>query len=113
MDYEPIIKGALRDAQELLWANLGPRGSIPADRTVQALDQIIRSAAVQSALSGGGDSALVFYLRAVHLVLMNKSAADKDTISRLWPILDHPHLNELLGIKRNSRIIRGRNPPAS
>jgi hypothetical protein len=106
MDYEPIIKGALRDAQELLWANLDPTNNLPADKMVEAIDHIIRSSAVQSALSSGTDSALGFYLRAVHLVLMNKSAVDKDTVGRLWPILDHPHLNELLGITRNSRNAR-------
>lgn len=109
MDYEPVIKGALWGAQELLWGNLRPTEKLTPDKTVEALDQIIASSGVQSALSSGTDSPLVFYLRAMHLVLKNKSAVDKDTISRLWPILDHPHLYELLGTSRNSRISGGQN----
>jgi hypothetical protein len=112
MDYEPVIKGALWDAQELLWGNLRPTEKLPPDKTVKALDQIIASSGVQSALSSGTESALVFYLRAMHLVLKNKSAVDKDTISRLWPILDHPHLYELLGTSRDSRISVESKPPA-
>ena len=41
MDYEPVIKGALWDAQELLWGNLRPTEKLPPDKTVKTLDQII------------------------------------------------------------------------
>jgi hypothetical protein len=97
MDYEPVIKRALRDAQELLWANAPPAPSLPDDDTLNSLTNIIESSAIRAALNRGGDTALAFYLRAMELVLKNQSGTSGETIGRLWPILDHSHLNELLG----------------
>jgi hypothetical protein len=107
MDYEPVIKRALLDTQDLLWAAVAPTG-ILADNTLEAIDSVVQSPDVQLALSHSEDTALLFYLRAVNLVLTNRSAKPEDTVGRLWPILDHPHLNDLLGVSRDSRLTRGK-----
>jgi hypothetical protein len=113
MDYEPVIKRALWDARELLWANAPPRDNLPDYDTLSSLTNIIESPAIRAALDRGGDTALAFYLRAMRSVLKNQSATSGETIGRLWPILDHPQLNELLGIRQNSRMILGpKKPPA-
>ena len=108
MDYEPVIKRALLDTQDLLWAGLAPTEKLPAGKTLEAFDAIVQSPDVQLALSHSEDSALLFYLRAINLVLTNKSARDEDTVGRLWPILDHPHLHDLLGVSRDSRMTIGK-----
>jgi hypothetical protein len=47
---------------------------------------------------------------AVEHVVGNQSPTDGETISRLWDILDDPHLNQALGLPQNYRITFGPYP---
>src|SRR2546425_7097304 len=49
-------------------------------------------------------------------VLSDQSRTDREIISRLWDVLDDPHLNQALGLPQNSRItcsltVQGCRPP--
>ena len=45
-----------------------------------------------------------FALRAVEHVVANQSRTDRETLSRLWDILDDPHLNQALGLPQDYRM---------
>lgn len=94
-----IIKQAIQHAQDILWNNLPPSRNLADDATVLAVRKIVESPAVKSALDRGSDTALSFVLRGVRAVLADEPRTDRETISRLWPILDHPDLNRALGIE--------------
>jgi hypothetical protein len=78
---------------------------------VRALRDIVRSARVKSVLERGGDTALVFVLRATNKVLADESQTPREIITRLWNILDEPELHRALGIPQNSRMKNGRKEP--
>jgi type 1 fimbriae regulatory protein FimE len=63
----------------------------------------VRSPAVQSALERSSDTFLAFALRAVERILADQSRTDREIISRLWDVLDDPHLNRALGLPQNSK----------
>jgi hypothetical protein len=105
MDHARIVEQALRDAQDILWTNLPPTHSLPDDSTLQELREIVCSSAVKSALKGGADTFFSFELRAVLRILAEESHSTRDIMDRLWSILDHPELNQALGMKQNSGMV--------
>jgi hypothetical protein len=62
------------------------------------------------AATASSDTLLAFSLRAVGHVVAEQSQTDREIITRVWDILDDPHLNRALGIAQNSRFMRGPNP---
>ena len=71
--------------------------------------ELIRSQAIRSALERGSDTLFVFALRAVEQVTSDHSQTNRQTINRLWEVLDDPHLNKALGNPPNRRKMLG--PP--
>jgi hypothetical protein len=59
-----------------------------------------------TALERSSDTLLKFALREVERVLSDQSRTNRETINRLWDVLDDPHLNRALGIPQNSRTFR-------
>jgi hypothetical protein len=55
------------------------------------------SPTVQSALQLSSDTLVAFTLRAVELVIADESRTDRETIRRLWGILNNPHLIQAVG----------------
>jgi hypothetical protein len=49
-------------------------------------------------------------LRAVERVVADQSLTNRQIITRLWDVLDDPHLNQALGIPQNSQITFGPYP---
>ena len=111
MQYDRVIRQALRDAQDILWVNLPPNHNLSDDSAVAALRAVIAVPAVQDAIEQGDDTALCFMLRAVNHILRDESENPRKTIDRLWGILDDPELNRMLGLRRNARMILGRKKP--
>jgi hypothetical protein len=105
-----VIIDAIKMAQRLLWQNLPPTHDLPDAATVIRFRDLVRSPAVQSALERSSDTFLAFTLRAVERVLLDQSRTDREIISRLWDVLDDPHLNQALGLPQNSRITFGPYP---
>jgi hypothetical protein len=95
MQYDPVIKRTLRDAQGILRANLPPAR----DQAAKSLRAIVRTPQVRQALEHGNDTALCFVLRAVNRILSDDDQPNRTTINRLWDVLDEPELNRALGIK--------------
>jgi hypothetical protein len=62
------------------------------------------------ALEGSSDTLLAFALRAAERVLSDQSRTHRETINRLWNVLDDPYLNKALGLPQNSRITFGPYP---
>jgi hypothetical protein len=62
------------------------------------------SSVPRSALERSSDTLLTFALRAVERVVSDQSQTNRETINRLWDILDDPHLNKALGLPQNSRM---------
>jgi len=113
MKYDRVIEQALREAQDLLWANLPPTHELPDDQAVKGIRALVCLPSVEHALERGNDTVCAFALRAVHRVLSEQAASPRVTVCRLWDILDEPHLNRALGRKQNSRMnFRVKKPPA-
>jgi len=55
------------------------------------------------------DTLLAFALRAVEHVVADQSQTDREIITRLWDVLEDPHLNQVLGMTQNSRFMLGPN----
>jgi hypothetical protein len=53
----------------------------------------------------------VFVLRAVRHILSDQLSEPRETIDRLWHVLDEPELNGLLGFAQNSGIKIGPKKP--
>jgi hypothetical protein len=110
MQYDLVIKRTLREAHDILWANLPPASNLPDAQAVKSLRALIRTPQVHQALERGNDTALCFVLRAVNRILFDEDQPNT-TINRLWDVLDQPELNRAL--RQNSRMILGqKKPPA-
>jgi hypothetical protein len=110
MSSDRVIIDALKMAQRLLWQNLAPTHNLPDATTVMRFRDLVRSPAIQSALQRSSDTFPAFASRALERVLADRSRTDREIISRLWHVLDDPHLNEALGLPQNSRIAFGPYP---
>ena len=111
MQCDRVIQQALRDAQDILWANLPPSRNLSDNSAVAGLRAVIAVPAVREAIQQGNDTALCFMLRAVNHILSYESDNPRKTIDRLWGILDDPELNRMLGLRQNARMILGRKKP--
>jgi uncharacterized protein (DUF1778 family) len=68
--------------------------------------ELIRSQAIRLALERSSDTVLAFALRAVERVISDQSRTNRETINRLWDVLDDPHLHQALGLPQQSRMTR-------
>ena len=84
-------------AQRLLWQRLAPTHNLPDATTVMRFRELIRSQAIRLALERSSDTVHAFALRAVKQVISDQSRTNRETITRLWDVLDDPHLNQALG----------------
>jgi hypothetical protein len=111
MQYDLVIERVLREAQDLLRANLPPTQNLPDDRAVASLRAAISAPAVQQAIERGNDTALSFVLRAANRILSDTALPPRTTLNGLWCILDDPELNRALGVRQSSRLMPGRKKP--
>jgi hypothetical protein len=109
MNPDRVFEAAIRTAKSVLGQNLQPT-QLPDAATVLRLRELINSPSIRSALLHSSDTLLAFALRAVGHVVAEQSQTDREIITRLWDILDDPHLNRALGIAENSRFMLGPNP---
>jgi|SRR6516164_4393474 hypothetical protein len=93
MHSDRVIADAIKAAQRLLWH----RYDLPDAMKVMLLRKFVRSPTVQSGLQLSSNTIVAFTLRAVELVIADESRTDRETIRRLWDILNNPHLIEALG----------------
>jgi hypothetical protein len=106
MNSDRVFEAAIRTAKNLLGQNL-QRTDFPDAATVIRLRELVHSPSIRSALLHSSDTLLAFALRAVEHVVADQSQTDREIITRLWDILDDPHLNRALGMTQNSRFIFG------
>ena len=106
MSSDRVIIDAIKVAKDLLWQNLPPTHNLTDVATVMRFRELVRSQAIRSALERSSDTLLAFSLRAVERVVSDQSRTNRETINRLWDVLDDPHLNRALGIPQNSRTFR-------
>jgi hypothetical protein len=111
MQCDRVIRQALCDAQDILWANLPPSHNLTDDSAVAGLRAVIAVPTVQEAIEHGNDTALCFVLRAVNHILTEQPESPRRTIDRLWNVLDDRELNGMLGLKQNARMFFGRKKP--
>ena len=97
-------------AQTFLSQNLPPAYNLPDAATATRVRELVHSPSIRSALERSSDTLLAFALRAVELVVADQSLTNRQIITRLWDVLDDPHLNQALGIPQNSRITFGPYP---
>jgi hypothetical protein len=105
MSSDRVIIDAIKIAQNLLWQNLPPAHNLTDAATVMRFRELVRSQAIRSALERSSDTLLAFTLRAVEREISDQSRTNRETINRLWDVLDDPHLNQALGLPQ-SRMIR-------
>jgi hypothetical protein len=106
MNSNRVFEAAIRALKNLLWQNLLPTHNLPDTAIVMRIRELVHSPSIQSALHRSSDTFLAFTLRAVEYVVADQSQADREIITRLWDVLDDPHLNQALGIPQNSRMTR-------
>jgi hypothetical protein len=106
MNSDRVFEAAIRTAKNLLGQNL-QRTDLPDAATVIRLRELVHSPSIRSALLHSSDTLLAFALRAVEHVVADQSQTDREIITRLWDVLDDPHLNRALGITQNSRFMLG------
>ena len=109
MNSDRVYEAAIRTAKNLLGQNL-QRTDLPDAATVIRLRELVHSPSIRSALLRSSDTLLAFALRAVEHIVADQSQSDREIITRLWDILDDPHLNRALGIPQNSRFMLGPHP---
>src|SRR5215831_7168535 len=107
MSSDRIIVDAIKVAQDLLSQNLPPAHNLTDAATVMRFRELVRSQAIRSALERGSDTLFVFALRAVQRVTSDHSQTNRQTIDRLWEVLDDPHLNKALGNPPSGRKMSG------
>jgi hypothetical protein len=107
MSSDRIIADGIKVAQDLLRQSLPPTHNLTDAGVVLRFREFIRSQAIRSALERSSDTALAFALREVERVLCDQSRPHRETINRLWDILDDPHLNQALGLPGSSRTTFG------
>src|SRR5215831_12662024 len=109
MNPDRVFEAVIRTAKNLLGQNLQPT-QLPDAATVLRLRELVHSPSIRAALLHSSDTLLVFALRAVEHIVADQSQTDREIITRLWDILDDPHLNQALGMTQNSRFMLGPNP---
>jgi hypothetical protein len=110
MSSDHAIVDAIKVARTLLSQNLPPASNLPDAATVTRVRELVHSPSIRSALERSSDTLLAFALRAVERVVADQSLTNRQIITRLWDVLDDPHLNQALGIPQNSRITFGPYP---
>jgi hypothetical protein len=109
MNSDRILVDAIKVAQDLLCQNLPPAHNLTDAATVMRFREFVRSQAIRSELERSSDTLFAFALRAVERVISDHSLTNRETINRLWEVLDDPHLNQALGIPPDRRKMVG--PP--
>ena len=99
-----VIEAAIGTAKNLLQQNLRSTHNLPDAATVARVRELVQSPSVRSALQSSSDILPAFALREVEFVVTNQSLTDHQIITRLWDVLDDPHLNQALGMPSNSRL---------
>src|SRR5262249_10988633 len=102
MSSDRVIVEALKVAQVLLCQNLPPKHNLTDAATVLRLLEVIGFPSVRSALERSSDTLTTFALRAVERVVSDRSLSHRETINRLWDVLDDAHLNKALGLLPNT-----------
>jgi hypothetical protein len=108
MNTDRLFEAAIRASKKLLWQNLPPTHLADA-ATVIRFRELVHSPSIRSALLHSSDTLLAFALRAVEHIVADQSQSDREIITRLWDVLDDPHLNQALGIPQNSHLTLGPN----
>ena len=106
MSSDRIIADGIKVAQDLLRQNLPPTHNLTDAAVVLRFRELVRSQAIRSALERSSDTVLAFALRAVEQVISDQSRTNRETINRLWDVLDDSHLNQALGLPQQSRLTR-------
>jgi hypothetical protein len=107
MSSDRTIADGIKVAQDLLRQNLPPTHNLTDAAVVLRFRELVRSQAIRSALERSSDTVLAFALREVERALCDQSRPHRETINRLWNILDDPHLNQALGLPGSSRTTFG------
>jgi hypothetical protein len=107
MNSDRVIFEAIKVALHLLRQNLPQWHNLTDAATVLRLRELIGSPSIRSALDRSSDTLFSFALRAIERVISDHSQTNRETINRLWEVLDDPHLNEALGIPHNRRKMLG------
>jgi hypothetical protein len=107
MSSDRVIVDAVKLAQDLLSQNLAPAHNLTDAATVMRFRELVRSQAIRSALERSSDTLFAFALRAVERVISDHSRTNRESINRLWEVLDDPHLNQALGNPHNRRKMLG------
>ena len=106
MSSDRIVADGIKVAHDLLRQNLPPTHNLTDAAVVLRFRELVHSQAIRSALERSSDTVLAFALREVG-ALCDQSPPHRETINRLWDILDDPHLSRALGLPGSSRTTFG------
>jgi hypothetical protein len=102
-----VIFEAIKVAQYLLRQNLPQGHNLTDVATVLRLRELIGSPSIRSALDRSSDTLFAFALRAIERIISDHSQTNRETIYRLWEVLENPHLNQALGNPPSRRKMLG------
>jgi hypothetical protein len=98
-----IVRRALTQIQDALWANLPPTHSPSDAETIEQIRRIVLSEEVQRALRCSDEPVSIAYVDTIRAIVFSR-ARPRTLIDALWSVLDHPILNKVLGRRQNSRM---------
>jgi hypothetical protein len=98
-----VIRRALIQAQDALWANLSPTHNLSDAKTIERIRRIVLSDEVQRALHCNDEPVCVAYLDTIRAIIF-QPARPPVLREALWSVLDQPILNKVLGKRHNSRM---------
>jgi hypothetical protein len=110
MQFDAVIKQALKDVHGLLVANTASTRDRSDERAVVCLKALLGKESVRRALEKANDTAPCFALREVKYVLDQRQRA-KTTINHLWRIIEQ--LGCTPGIKQDPWMIPGWKKPST
>lgn len=113
MQHDRVIKQALADVQDLLWANSQSSRRLSDHLAIACLRKVFDRPDVKRAVEHGNDTLCAFALRGVNRIVSDDEQPPRAMLNGLRSILRDPDLGQALGLKQNARInLWLKKPPA-
>jgi hypothetical protein len=104
-----IVRRALMQIQDALWANLLPTHNPSDAETIEQIRRIVLSEEVQRALRCGDEPVCIAYVDTIRATVFSR-AKPCTLIDALWSVLDQPILNKVLGRHQKRRMTISHEP---
>jgi hypothetical protein len=91
-----IVRRALTQMQDALWANIPPTHNRSYAETIERIRRIVLSEEVHRALRCADEPVSVAYVDTIRAIVFSR-AKPRTLVEELWAVLEQPMLNKVLG----------------